>query len=104
APPAERSRPTSPGTELIALLLTRTPGLSHFLSELAEQTEPPFFKSFLRLDVDGDRLTITCYGVTGFAGDASRPTIEDRVEISLKTPPGGSRRASVGRAAGNPLA
>jgi hypothetical protein len=54
-----------------------------FMSELAEATTPPFFKSFLRVDVSPSELTITAYGVTGWAEDETSPTVEDRVTIPL---------------------
>ncbi|MEJ7717902.1 MAG: hypothetical protein WKF31_07980 [Thermoleophilaceae bacterium] len=40
--------------------------LKRWISEIAEATRPPFFKSFLRIDAHPDRATITCFGVTGY--------------------------------------
>jgi hypothetical protein len=53
------------------------------LSEVFDWDAPPFFKSFLRLEATMNRLTITCYGVTGCAKDEKNPPVEDRVEIHL---------------------
>ena len=53
------------------------------LSEVFDWDPPPFFKSFLRLEATGSKLTITCYGVTGCAEDEENPPAEDRVEIDL---------------------
>lgn len=79
--PVEKSVP--PGSRRLANVFFSTPLLNEFISEIAEANQPPFFKSFLRLDVEGGKLTITCYGVTGFAEDERSPTIEDLVEITL---------------------
>jgi len=73
--------------------------LNGFISEIAEANRPPFFKSFLRLDVEAGRLIVTCYGVTGFWEDEHSPTVEDRVEIPLpvvvgELPPGDADDAS----------
>lgn len=66
--------------------------LTKIVSELAEATSPPFFKSFLRLDLKGDTLTVRCYGVTGHLRDESDPAVEHEVEIPI-TPPGRRRVA-----------
>jgi Calcineurin-like phosphoesterase len=71
-------------TKALAALTYRSWPYRLFMSELAEATTPPFFKSFLRLDVAMNELTITAYGVTGWPEDESRPTVEDRVTISLR--------------------
>ena len=60
--------------------------LRRFISEIAEATRPPFFKSFLRIDVGSKEATITCFGVTGFANDERKPSIEDRVRVALSGP------------------
>jgi hypothetical protein len=52
-----------------------------FGSELFDFNDPPFFKQFLRLDVNQDRLTVTCFGVTGCAGTECTPSVEDRFTI-----------------------
>jgi hypothetical protein len=72
-------------SKLLALLRAPADFLlySTTASAIFDDDDPPLFKSFLRLDVDGDRLTITCLGVTGRERDAQRPAVEDRVEIDL---------------------
>jgi hypothetical protein len=52
-------------------------------SEVFDWDEPPFFKSFLRLEATTSRLTISCYGVTGCAEHEENPPVEDRIEIQL---------------------
>jgi hypothetical protein len=71
-------------TKALAKLTYRSWPYRKFMSELAEATTPPFFKSFLRLDVTPTELTITAYGVTGWLEDETEPTVEDRVTIALK--------------------
>ena len=44
---------------------------------------PPFFNSFLRMQATTDRLTVTCYGVTGCEEHQKDPPVEDEVEIPL---------------------
>jgi len=46
-------------------------------------TNPPFFNSFLRVEAASNKLTITCYGVTGCEQHQKDPPVEDEVEISL---------------------
>jgi MFS family permease len=70
-------------TEALAKLTYRSWPYSRVMSELAEATTPPFFKSFLRLDVTPTELKITAYGVTGWPEDETAPTVEDRVAIPL---------------------
>ena len=53
-------------------------------SEVFDWDKPPLFKNFLRLDVAEERLTITCYGVTGCAEHENKPPVEDGVEIRLR--------------------
>ena len=45
--------------------------------------EPPFFKSFLRLDVSARSIRVSCFGVTGWRGDETEPAVEDELEIPL---------------------
>ena len=54
--------------------------LGKAVSEIGESNEPPFYKSFLSVEVEGDVLVIRCYGVTGFS---PLPTLEDCVSIPL---------------------
>ncbi len=53
------------------------------ISELLDWDDPPFFKNFVRVSVDQQRLVLTAYGVTGLARDKDDPAVIDRVEIPL---------------------
>jgi hypothetical protein len=53
-------------------------------SEYFDWNEPPLFKSFLRLDVEDDRLRIRCFGVTGCHEHAHAPRVEDELTIALE--------------------
>ncbi|GAA1827249.1 metallophosphoesterase family protein [Actinomadura chokoriensis] len=55
-----------------------------FRSELADWDRPPFFKSFLRLDVTEERLRIRCYAATGCGDHEAAPPCEDEVTIPLR--------------------
>ncbi|WP_245592399.1 metallophosphoesterase family protein [Actinomadura rifamycini] len=55
-----------------------------FRSELADWDEPPFFKSFLRLDVTADELRIRCHAATGCGDHETFPPVEDEVRIPLR--------------------
>jgi hypothetical protein len=57
--------------------------LGKSVSEIADTNEPPFYKSFLDVEVNDRTLIIRCYGVTGYS---ERPTLEDRVVIQLPQP------------------
>ena len=46
--------------------------------------DPPFFKSFLRVDVTSTALRLRCYGVTGWRADEDDPALEDEIEIPLR--------------------
>ena len=80
--------------EQLSVLRNQGP-FKRLVAQIFDSDEPPFFKSFLRLDVDGDRLTITAYGVTGWRCDERDPSLEDRVSIDLsggRTPRARERR------------
>lgn len=53
------------------------------VSEVLDWDKPPFFKNFVRADVEGGRLVLTAYGVTGLKRDQEAPAVIDRVEIEL---------------------
>nr|BFE28727.1 metallophosphoesterase [Actinomadura rugatobispora] len=55
-----------------------------FRSEMADWDRPPFFKSFLRVDVTGAELRIRCYAATGCGDQELRPPCEDEVTIPLR--------------------
>jgi hypothetical protein len=54
-----------------------------WLSPFFDWDDPPFFKNFLRLDVNGDGLRVRCYGVTGCVDREDDPSIEDEIAIPL---------------------
>ncbi|MFI6520532.1 metallophosphoesterase family protein [Spirillospora sp. NPDC050679] len=76
-PRGDRRRP-----RLLRLPVRRLP--QRFRSELADWDRPPFFKSFLRLDVTEAELRIRCLGVTGWAEHEAEPPCEDEVTIPLR--------------------
>jgi MFS family permease len=78
-----RAAQPDPKTKALARMTYSSWPYRMFLSELAEATTPPFFKSFLRVDVDEGELVITAYGVSGWPEDEAAPTVEDRVTIAL---------------------
>ena len=45
-------------------------------SAVFDHNQQPFFKNFLRVDVDGDQVTIYCFGVVE---EGARPTVEDHI-------------------------
>ncbi|MFF5263693.1 metallophosphoesterase [Actinomadura viridis] len=55
-----------------------------FRSEMADWDRPPFFKSFLRLDVSEAELRIRCFAVTGCGDHERHPPCEDEVTIPLR--------------------
>jgi Calcineurin-like phosphoesterase len=99
--PVADTEPSRRARRLASLMLTsqgeRLSGLRNqgpfkrLVAQIFDSDEPPFFKSFLRLDVDGDRLTIRAYGVTGWRCDEEDPSLEDEVSIDLSD---ASRRSS----------
>jgi hypothetical protein len=44
---------------------------------------PPFFKSFLRLDVTGEEVRLRCFAATGNRAQEVDPPVEDEVTIPL---------------------
>ena len=54
-------------------------------SELFDGNDPPFFRSFLKVEVDAPRkrVRITCHGVTGRQRHEEDPPVEDWVELSF---------------------
>jgi hypothetical protein len=87
-PVRERARNAtiSKKAKRLAALTYKSRPITNIVSELAEATSPPFFKSFLRIDVEGRTLTIRCYGVTGHLGDEDDPVVEHEVAIPVKLP------------------
>jgi hypothetical protein len=58
--------------------------LNTFVSEVAEASTAPFFKSLLTVQTTDDKVNVECWGVSGFDGV---PTLEDRFEIILAPRP-----------------
>ncbi|GAA2103799.1 metallophosphoesterase family protein [Actinomadura alba] len=58
-----------------------------FRSEAADWDTPPFFKSFLRLDVVGEELRIRCFAATGCREHEVEPPLEDEFTIPLAAAP-----------------
>jgi 3',5'-cyclic AMP phosphodiesterase CpdA len=52
-------------------------------SEVFDFDDPPFFKQFLRIDVNGRRMTMTCFGVIGCANTEHTPSVEDQCTIDF---------------------
>ncbi len=74
------------GERIKAALLRRVPTgrLFHRVgSEAFAFDSPPFFKNFLRIDVEAGSATVTCFGVTGCAGTEHTPSVEDRFTVTL---------------------
>jgi hypothetical protein len=53
------------------------------VTEIGNTDVPPMFKSFVRLEVDGDELVLTCHGVTGWSEHEWDVPLEDSVRIPL---------------------
>jgi hypothetical protein len=89
----QKLRGLKPGARSFFLYLGET-----VYSALFDYNDQPFFKSFLRIDVDGDEVKIYCFGV---AEENAAATVEDHVRWD------GSRwsdaRAILGRAGGGPV-
>jgi hypothetical protein len=71
--------------QLIARLLLHVGGkqFHQWFSPFYDWDDPPFFKHFLRIDVDAERVQVTCHAVTGGADTETCPPVEDRVAIPL---------------------
>lgn len=78
--------PLSPRARRIGKLIQPLPatrGFQRFLSEAFNWSDPPLFKSFLRLDATAAQLRIRCFGVSGCAETEHAPALEDEVVIAL---------------------
>ncbi|HEX6472918.1 MAG TPA: metallophosphoesterase [Streptosporangiaceae bacterium] len=58
-------------------------------SSSSDSDRPPFFKSFLRIDVADDALRIRCFAATGWLEHERHPPVEDEVTIPLRPPAAG---------------
>jgi len=54
---------------------------------IADTNAPPFYKSFLSLEVRAGELELCCWGVTGYDDERRSPSLEDRVAIPLRGRP-----------------
>jgi hypothetical protein len=86
---AREARP-SRRDRAVAELMYRAPGRPHLVlhsafSALLDWGEPPLFKHFLRIEAEGDEVSIACHAVTGCSEHAGRPPlIEDRLTAKRK--------------------
>jgi hypothetical protein len=83
-PTREQRVPLSRRTKIAAKLLQPAPakrGFHRFASEYFDWNDPPFFKSFLRVDVTDDGLTVRCFGVTGCRDASGAPPVEDSFSV-----------------------
>ncbi|GAA2587976.1 metallophosphoesterase family protein [Actinomadura fulvescens] len=69
-------------TRLTRLPVRKLP--QRFRSELADWDRPPFFKSFLRIDVTEDELRLRCFAASGCLEHETDPPCEDEVTIPLR--------------------
>ncbi|MEC3992586.1 metallophosphoesterase [Actinacidiphila sp. DG2A-62] len=60
--------------------------LTGLLSPASATYDPPFFKSFLRLDVSPGAVRVRCFAATGMLGQEQDPPVEDEFTITLPTP------------------
>lgn len=67
----------------IVFLIRGRQGFHKWFSPFLDWDEPPFFKQFLRLDVEPDSLRIRCFGVNGCREREKDPTLEDDIRIAL---------------------
>ncbi len=58
-------------------------GFHRFASEYFDWNDPPFFKQFLRLDADAERLRVRCFGVSGCARASADPPVEDEFTVHV---------------------
>lgn len=54
------------------------------ISEALDWDQPPFFKNFMRVEVDESGVELIAYGITGLARDVDTPAVIDRVRIDCK--------------------
>ena len=88
--PSARQTPISRRSRRLARILIPLPSrkiFHRFLSEILDWDRPPFFKSFLRVDVDDQRLRIRCFAATGCAEHEENVPVEDEVVIRLAPEP-----------------
>jgi hypothetical protein len=88
---AEAARPSRRVKQIVNIVhpgSKRPHGPLHKLvAEVCDTDVPPFAKNFLRLDLDGDRLTVRLFKITGEAGPQTPP---DEVVASIELRPRGA--------------
>jgi hypothetical protein len=85
-PTRESQVKLSPRAKMAAKLLQPAPakhGFHRFASEFFDWNDPPFFKQFLRLDVDAESLRVRCFGVSGCKSASADPPVEDEFTVPL---------------------
>jgi hypothetical protein len=75
--------PTSTATRWFRLPVRKA--YHRLFSTSSDSDRPPFFKSFLRVDVTADTLRIRCFGATGWLEHELDPPVEDDVLITLSS-------------------
>ncbi len=83
-----RRRPSSYRTRRIANMVypgSDSPAgpLHRFVSEIFDRDDPPLYKNFLRAEVEGETLTVTCIHATGEEEGPDDVRCEEPVTISL---------------------
>jgi hypothetical protein len=75
-----------PRVRMAAWILRRLPVgrvFHRWFSEFSDWDHPPFFKSFLRVDVSRTALRVRCFAATGCREHEQAPPLEDEVTIPL---------------------
>lgn len=75
--------PKGGGTSARRIRLPVGKAYRRIFSETSDSDDPPFFKSFLRLDVTPGELRVRCFGVSGCRAHELSPPIEHELRISL---------------------
>jgi hypothetical protein len=58
-------------------------GFHRLASEFFDWNEPPFFKSFLRVDAGDREIRVRCFGVSGCANSGADPPVEDEFTVPI---------------------
>src|SRR4051794_4004858 len=85
-PTREETVALSRRAKIAAQLLQPAParrGFHRYASEFFDWNDPPFFKSFLRIDADERNARVRCFGVSGCANAGSNPPVEDEFNLVL---------------------
>jgi Calcineurin-like phosphoesterase len=85
-PTREERLPLSRRAKIAARVLQPAPakkGFHRIASEFFDWDDPPFFKSFLRIDAGHDEVRVRCFGVSGCANAGADPPVEDEFTVAL---------------------